>query len=176
MTASFDRYPIAAPVFRCLSSAPQSSVCIASAKAIAGGRGRFDHQQGSKKMRTALCIFALAICAAGPASAASYSELADIYNRSAFQQADDDWRRFKVNRIGECGRIGRSHTRRVDILVDRYRAIGAAMDAGSQETAVAAAKSLSAAIERNSRFGKCWTRISRPEGLTRKFRTLIADF
>ena len=127
-------------------------------------------------MRTALCIFALALCAARPASAATYSDLINVYNSEAFQGADEGWRRSKASRIVDCGRFGKSKSRRVDILADRYLAIGAAIDAGSQSDAIEAAQALSSSIERNSRFGNCWKRISRSEGLTSKFQRLIAEF
>lgn len=126
-------------------------------------------------MRLAAISLAAAAGLVGHAQAATYSDLEAGYNPQAFQSADDDWRRITANRIEECGRFGGDNLRRIDVLVDRYLAIGEAIDNSDEQAAVEAAKSLSKAIEANARFEKCWYEIARKEKIGRKFARTIAD-
>lgn len=111
----------------------------------------------------------------GAASAASIDEIEASYSPEAFADDDENWRRITANRIDECGRYGDNRNLRLNVLIDRYNAIGSALDSGDSESAMKAAKSLSRAINANGRFEKCWDTVARREGVSRDFRNMIKD-
>ena len=121
-------------------------------------------------------IFLSAAVGAAAVTGAAYADMGDVrsnYNSEAFSEIDDDWRRITTNRFGTCGTIGSSDTRRIDVLIDQYLEIGAALNAGNQSGAEEAARTLAATIDRNSRFEDCWRQISRRQSVSRSFTKAI---
>lgn len=110
---------------------------------------------------------------AGAASAQGMNDVVETYKADAFDNADDRWRRITANRIDECGNYGDTRNSRLNVLIDRYQAIGEAMAQGNNAGAERAAKALSEAINANSRFEKCWTKVARRAGVSRDFTDAI---
>ncbi|NOX81860.1 MAG: hypothetical protein GXP06_02500 [Alphaproteobacteria bacterium] len=123
----------------------------------------------------AAALVATTSLAATSASAFEYSTLAAAVDTTAFENADDAWRRMHAKRISECRSFGKDRIRRVDVLVDRYRALADAVTAGDESAAINAAGSLSRAIKANPRFETCWKRISRKQGISSKFTRMIKN-
>ncbi len=124
-------------------------------------------------MKIPVTTFVAALLAATSASAIEYNDLADAVDTAAFENADADWQRLTANRISECGVFGRDGKRRINVLVERYRALADAVSAGDESAATSAAQSLSRAINANSRFETCWNKIARREGLSSGFTRMI---
>ena len=123
-----------------------------------------------------LAVIAIAAAAlAGPAFAADLDAARSAYVAGAFDDADADWRRRVANRHQECGMFGSDRQRRVDLLVDRYDALGAALTAGDNAAASAAAQSLSSAIGANSRFGECWKTLAKRGGISDAFTRAVGE-
>jgi hypothetical protein len=129
--------------------------------------------------KTALALAATLVAttslAATSASAFEYNALAAAVDTAAFENADDNWKRMRANRILECRSFGKDRIRRVDVLVDRCRALADAVSAGDENAAINAAGSLSRAINANPRFETCWKRISRKQGISSKFTRMIKN-
>lgn len=123
--------------------------------------------------KTALVAVAGAFALSG-AAFADYSKIQETYVQGAFADADDDWLRLTVNRYGDCGEYGSQGLRRIDVLVDRYNALGDALSSGNQEAAMAAAKSFSSLIEGSTRFESCWDSVSRKQGIRSSFKRQVA--
>ncbi len=124
-----------------------------------------------------LIILTAAAMAASTMSAVALEadDVRSAYSADAFDGADADWRRITANRVDGCGRYGEKRTARVDVLIDRYLAIGEALDANDNAAAVTATERLSRAINLNGRFEMCWDKISRRNGVSRDFRDMIKD-
>jgi len=122
-----------------------------------------------------LAVIAIAAAAlAGPAFAADLDAARSAYIAGAFDNADADWRRLVANRHQECGSYGKDRRRRVDLLVDRYNALGAALNGGDEAAVSEAAQSLAAAIGANARFGDCWEKLAKRGGISGDFTRAIA--
>ena len=104
---------------------------------------------------------------------ADYASVQEKYVSGAFSEADDDWRRIMINRNDACGSYGKNGTRRIDVLIDDYEALGKAISQGNEATATKAAKELASSIERNQRFKSCWRKISRKNGITTSFTVAL---
>ncbi len=123
-----------------------------------------------------LAIIAIAAAAlAGPALAADLNAARSAYVAGAFDNADADWRRLLANRFQECGSFGKDGKRRVDLLIDRYNALGKALNAGDDSAASGAAQSLATAIGANSRFGECWETLAKRSGISDDFTRAISE-
>ncbi len=109
------------------------------------------------------------------ASALEMGELREAYSPDAFSNADANWKRITANRINACSRYGEKRKSRVEVLVDRYLAIGKALDANDAGGAVAATERLASAVNLNDRFEECWRQISRRNGVSREFRAMLSD-
>ena len=122
-----------------------------------------------------LFLSTIAVLAASTvtASALEAGEVRGAYSADAFDGADEKWRRLTANRIKGCGRFGDKSKSRLDVLVDSYLAIGAALNANDDGAAVAATERLSRAININDRFESCWNGISRRNGVSSDFRKMI---
>lgn len=128
-------------------------------------------------MRTA-AILALAslssIAFVAPASAAaSFEKIASTVEADAFAEADDDWRRLMIGRVGACGEFGSNGLRRIDVLIDRYNAIAAAVSANDEAGAMSAGASFSNAVNSNARFSECWQAISRRVGVSSRLSAMF---
>lgn len=123
----------------------------------------------------AAALVATTSLAATSASAFEYSALAAAVDTTAFENADESWRRKSANRVAQCGAFGSEGNRRVDVLVDRYRALADAVSAGNESVAVNAADSLSRAINANPRFETCWKKIARKQGISGQFTRMIKN-
>ncbi len=121
----------------------------------------------------AATLVATTSLAATSASAFEYSALTETVNTAAFEDADDTWLRVTGNRIDQCGAYGQEGNRRIDVLVERYRTLADAVSAGNQSAALSAADSLASAVNANSRFEACWTKISRKQGVSGKFTRML---
>ncbi len=120
-------------------------------------------------MKSALTALA-ALAATTPAAWANVDEVEQSYVENAFSGADSEWRRKTANRYSVCGVAGDSDMRRIDLLVDRYQALGEAFAAGDDAAAANAAQLLYRSIKINSRFEECWDTVSRREGVGRDFK------
>ena len=98
--------------------------------------------------------------------AASFETIASDVDASAFQDADDGWRKVMVRRNAECGAYGKNDTRRIDVLISRYETLASALNAGDENAAREAAKKFSATATSNSRYEACWRAISRKVGVS----------
>ena len=140
--------------------------------------GRF-HLKGTKRKGSIVMtkIFLAAVAAsmaiAAPAIALDYSDIRDGYSADAFSGADERWRRITSNRYGECSRFGDKSSTRLDVLVDRYLAIGEALEANDETAAMAATEKLAKAIKVNGRFEECWNKVSRREKVPADFRAML---
>lgn len=115
------------------------------------------------------------IAIAAAAFAADLNAVRGAYVADAFDGADANWRRQVANRHQECGVFGKDRQRRVDLLVDRYNALGDALTAGDDAAADSAAQSLANAINANSRFGECWETLSKRARISGDFTTAIGS-
>lgn len=123
-----------------------------------------------------LAVIAIAAAAlAGPAFAADLNAARGAYVADAFDDADANWRRQLANRYQECGVFGKDRQRRVDLLVDRYNALGDALTAGDDAAADSAAQSLANAINANSRFGACWETLAKRGRISSDFTKAIGS-
>jgi hypothetical protein len=120
-------------------------------------------------MKTAMIALASALFIA-PAALASFQEVSDNYKSDAFNAADEDWLRNMENLYSECGEFGNSGYSRIQVLALRYQALGEALDSSNQTAVSEAAQKLSKAIGTNGRFETCWDKVSRMEGLSKKFK------
>jgi len=111
----------------------------------------------------------------GSIAHADYADVQEGYVKGAFESADNDWRRITVNRNDVCGSYGKNGTRRIDVLINDYEAIGAALDSGNTSGATSAAKELGKSINRNSRFKSCWRKISRSKGISTSFTSAVGS-
>ncbi len=120
-------------------------------------------------MKTAMIAFVSAMLVA-PAALASFDDVKQDYDASAFSDADSDWRRLTVNRVGDCGSYGSNNTRRIDVLIDKYQALGDAIQSGNNAAASEAAHDLADTITSTSRYESCWDAIARKKGISRTFK------
>lgn len=118
---------------------------------------------------------AAAMTIATSAGAADYSEIRDGYSTDAFSDANERWRRITSNRYDVCSRYGDKSNTRLNVLVDRYLAIGEALDANDEAATMAATKKLARAVNINGRFAECWNTIARREGVSAEFRDMLNE-
>ena len=123
--------------------------------------------------KTMLAGFAALVAMSTPAFAADFAEIKAGYSTEGFAEADERWRRLTSNRYDECSRFGDKSNTRLNILVDRYLAIGTALESNNEAAAMAATERLSRAINTNDRFEKCWDQVSRRADVSREFRDMI---
>lgn len=122
--------------------------------------------------KTALFAFAGAILLTGRAFA-DMDGVAQTYVPGAFDNADSSWRRITANSVVECGAYGGNGQRRIDVLIDRYEALGDALEGGDAGAIGEAAEGLKNAMTANGRFEKCWDKIARKNGISRDFKRSI---
>lgn len=111
----------------------------------------------------------LAVIGAAAISAPAFASIDDVraaYRADAFSFATDNWRRITANRNTDCAGVSSSSQRRVDILIERYDALGDALSSGDAAAAEAAARSLNQTVS-NPLFARCWDEISRRAGVGR---------
>lgn len=125
----------------------------------------------NKYFAGAMIMFAIG---ASPA-AADYAAVESGYVATAFEDADENWFRITGNRISECGVYGKNKKTRAEVLVGRYKSLGAAMASGDQDAAITAASRLGDAINANGRFETCWDKLSRKEGIRSSFKRALED-
>ncbi|MEX6632736.1 hypothetical protein [Hyphococcus lacteus] len=128
-----------------------------------------------KKPMNILMVAATSTLILGSVAHADYADVQDGYVKDAFESADNDWRRITVNRNDVCGSYGKNGTRRIDVLISDYEAIGTALDGGNSSDATKAAKELGKSINRNSRFKSCWRKISRKNGISTSFTSAVSS-
>lgn len=94
-------------------------------------------------------------------AAATFEEIAAAVDASAFDEADDEWRRLMVARERSCGVYGADKNRRIDLIIDRYSALADAVSAGNESGAMEAGARLKSTVEASPRFGECWQALAR---------------
>lgn len=124
--------------------------------------------------KIAMIAFAGALLV-GQTAMASYNDVKEGYVSGAFADVDDDWMRMTTNRYGDCGEYGSKGYTRVGVLVARYNALGAALDAGDDAAAREAAAKLNTTIEASPRFEGCWDAVSRKAGISRSLKRSLAS-
>ncbi len=126
-------------------------------------------------MKALLCALGVSLVPVA-VSAATYQDVESLVAVDALEDADSDWRRLMAQQKSDCGYYGRqTEVRRVDVLVDRFNALADAVESNDEDAAMAAGKSLYAAIDANDRFSSCWRHVSRKAGVPSKLTRVLRE-
>jgi len=117
-------------------------------------------------MKYAILSAAAAFALAASAQAATFQEVADAVDTSAFAKADDEWRADIIKDTGLCGRAGTTE-RPIDMLIEQYDVLAKAVEAGNESATMAAGKDFAKLVKSQKHIETCWNVLSRKTGLSR---------
>ncbi|MEQ8934498.1 MAG: hypothetical protein RIE56_01740 [Amphiplicatus sp.] len=117
-------------------------------------------------MKYAILSAAAALALTVSAQAATFDEVADAVDTSAFAKADDEWRAAIIKDTGFCGRAG-TRERPIDMLIAQYEVIAKAVETGNESATMAAGKDFAKLIKSQKHIETCWNVLSRKTGLSR---------
>ena len=122
--------------------------------------------------RVLIGLTALGLIIPGVSVAADHGAMQDHYVDGAFSDADDTWRRRTANRTKACGTY-KAGKRRIDVLIDRYEAIGEAIKTDDAAATEVATKRFAKAMSANERFTECWEKIASKTNISDDFTKMV---